>query len=158
MKRLVLAACLALISSPAAFADTSAGPSGPGLEQLRARRAERMSRELGLDAAGQQRLEAALGELAAQRRAAREQSRAQLDILQRAAHGDPAAASQVDGAIAQLRAARRDGALRAEQVFDGFAQGLNGQQKAKLALMLHRRGEGHHRWSRAHAAQDGQEP
>lgn len=112
--------------------------AGPGPHKL-----ERVAERLGLDEASAKRMQEAAAPYKQELEQLRERARAQTDILRRAADGEAAALSQVDGAIRELKDVRSKMSDTRGKLFAEVSRGLGPQQKAKLALTLQRGGKMH---------------
>jgi hypothetical protein len=131
----------ALLSTPlAARADRS-----PEEQQARHQRMEQhmrtmrvvgLAEALNLDEAGALKLDAQMRPFDERRSAIHEQMKADRELLEKAADGDPAAAGQVDAALARIF----DNGAKLEQInremLEALSKGLPPQQKAKLAVFL----------------------
>jgi Spy/CpxP family protein refolding chaperone len=143
MKKLILAATLAL--SAAAFAQGQPADEGRAQrrEQFMQMRVNHIGQELGLDQNGTQRLQQTFESFKGRQQALHQQMKAQMEILRAAASGDQNAAGQVDGAISQLEQLRQQQFQLRQDTFNAVAQGLTPVQKAKLVFALRPKGEGH---------------
>jgi hypothetical protein len=155
MKKMIVGALLAL--SATAFAQPPAGANqDPAawqqrMEQHRAQRATKLAEKLGLDASAAQRFQSIFDDMASKRKALFGQVKSANQTLRAAANGDQAAGAKVNDAVQQLRSVRAQMTQLQDELFDKLSNGLNDQQRAKLALMIERQGmhkrfghKGHH--------------
>jgi len=120
----------------------SAGRSERMQKRMRLARAIGLAEALDLDDAAALRVRDILVRYDEKRAPLREQARAAVRIVRDAAHGDQAAAGQVDPALQRARDARNKLQQLDAQMLDEIAKGLTPERKARAALFLatfHRR-------------------
>lgn len=123
MKQILMS--VALLLPLASFA----GGDHPG-------RAGRIAKALNLNEADAARLEKNLAPFQAQAQPLREDLKSQIELLEKASGGDPAAAAQVDQAVQRISSDRAQLASLKQQRFQAASVGLSPAQKAKLALVM----------------------
>jgi hypothetical protein len=147
MKSVVLA--LALTIPLAALAAAPAAPGGPAPGDREQRREQmekrmRLARTLGLAEAldlsepEALRLREVLARIDAKREPLKKQLRESMEVVKKAAQGDPAAEKGVDEALRRLRELRGQMMALHDEAFQAIAKDLPPQKKAKAALFLAR--------------------
>jgi Spy/CpxP family protein refolding chaperone len=142
MRKLTLLAILVPALAVAAPQPTSApgadrGPRADRMQKhMRLARAIGLAEALDLDDAAALRVRDVLARYDEKRAPLREQARASLRILRDAAHGDQAAAGQVDASLQRVREARNKLQQLDVQMLDELAKGLTPERKARAALFL----------------------
>lgn len=140
MRKLTLLAVLlpalaAAATQPAPNADR--GPRADRMQKhMRLARAIGLAEALDLDDAAALRVRDVLARYDEKRAPLREQARASLRVLRDAAHGDQAAAGQVDASLQRVREARTKLQQLDVQMLDELAKGLTPERKARAALFL----------------------
>ncbi|MBF5044818.1 hypothetical protein FGE12_20635 [Aggregicoccus sp. 17bor-14] len=135
--------CLALAQTP-----PPAAPPAPSAQAQREHREQRLrtarvvalAEALELDSAGALKLDEALKKLDARREPLRAQVRDAAQVLERAASGDKAALGQAEGAAQKAFEARAQLAALDRELYQSLEKSLTPEKRAKLALILARRG------------------
>jgi len=147
MKRVVIALTLAL--PLAALGAPAAGPAAGGAPDREMRREQmekrmRLARTLGLaealdlSEAEALRLREVLARIDVKREPLRKQLRESMELVRKAAQGDPAAQGGVDEALRRLRDLRGQMMALHDETFEAVTRDLPPQKKAKAALFLSR--------------------
>jgi hypothetical protein len=118
-------------SAPASECPPAAAGERPSPEEWRV---QAISRALGTDAAGTQRIRTTVHSYQLRFQALREAVHASMDALHRAAHDSAPDATQVDSAIATLQRAHGNLAQAEKELFIELSRGATPQQKAQLFL------------------------
>jgi hypothetical protein len=105
-------------------------------KRLRVAKAIGLAEALDLDDAAALRVRDILARYDEKRAPLREQARAAVRIVRDAAHGDQAAAGQVDASLQRARDARAKLQQLDAQMLDEIAKGLTAERKARAALFL----------------------
>jgi Spy/CpxP family protein refolding chaperone len=139
-------ACIALSALLPALAAAAApqpdgsrpdeGRRGHIEKRLRVARAVGLAEALDLDEAGALRVRDILAKYDDQRAPLREQLRGGIKTVRDAAHGDPAAAAQVDAALQRTRDARAKLQQLDAKMLDEIAKGFTPERKARAAVFL----------------------
>jgi Spy/CpxP family protein refolding chaperone len=134
----------ALLSTPlvAQAAPKNVDPTVQAEHRERAELRQRTMRVVGLaevlnlNTADALKMDAAMKPFDDQREPLREQMKADGELLQRAADGDPSATTQVDAALQRIFDARAQIETINRQMLETISKGMTPQQKAKMAMFL----------------------